>query len=93
MRQVEVEGFQGVCDGRIMVGCDGSCGVCSTDGDGSIQIRTATADKSTSEESCRKLEALKGCASAARVHYSCEIPQPVRSDYTSEDTYSKICNF
>lgn len=73
------------------MGCGRSLG--SADGAERIKIRTATANKSTSEESCRKLEASEGCSSIARVHYSCPIPQAARSCYTSEDPYGKICNF
>lgn len=65
-----MESAPGVADRRITEGCDGGCGVSATDGTEGMKIRTATARKPTSGESCRKLDVFKDCSSTPRVHYS-----------------------
>lgn len=61
-----------VGDSRALVASDGfgGGGVSSSDGAGRIKISAATADTSTSDKSCRKLEAFKGSSSIAHVDYS-----------------------
>lgn len=74
----DVEDVEGVAGARAasrwaVMGCGRGLG--SADGAERTKIGTATANTSTSEESCGKLEASEGCSSIAR---ACMIHAPPR---------------